>query len=144
MPVSLTSQELVHRDVIGEGSRRTYDLVEVRRKGEHLFEVFVEFLGRSKIVRREDQCRPRAQFLELLGLALRCRLDFHINELAPCGGGLVQNVKLRSDRTAELASACRSSASGNDDRPDVAFEKALNSRNRQPGPGKVVQPELQH
>src|SRR5215475_9669209 len=123
MPVSLPSQELDHGDIVREGGCSAYDLIEVRLESEHLSQGFVEFLGRSKIVRRKNQCCPRPQFLELLGLAFRGRLEFYVNKLAACGGRFVENVQLGNNRPPKLSSARRSSTSGNHDRADVGFEK---------------------
>ncbi len=92
VPVTFLRQKLDHGDVVGEGSGRADDLVEVSRVGDHFFQRLVELLGGPEVVKRKDQSRSGAKFLELFGLALASGLEFDVNELAAGGGGLAQNV----------------------------------------------------
>ena len=63
MLVALAGQELDHGDVVGERGRGTYDLVEVGGEGTHLLERFVELLGGTEVVVREDQGGAGAELL---------------------------------------------------------------------------------
>ena len=92
---------------------------------------------------RQNQGGAGAKLLELFGLALAGGLQLNIDQLTACGRGFAQNIQLRGDGAAKLASAGDPPAGGDDHCPGMGLHEALDSGKRQTGLREVVQPELQ-
>ena len=77
--VALFLQKFHHRHVVIKSRGGSYDLVEVSRNRNHLFQRLFQFSGSPIIVIGKNQSSPGAQSLQLLGFQTRSTLQFDIN-----------------------------------------------------------------
>ena len=77
-------------------------------------------------------------FCSCAGLHFWAVCEFDIDQLAAQGRGFGEDVELRGDGAAELASAGHAAAGGDHDRAGMGFEEVLDLGKRQGGLRKVV------
>ena len=124
-PLALLLQEFHHHNVVVQRGGGADDLIKIRWSHRHLFQGLVQFLGGAEIVEGQNQGSAGPQPFQLFRLRLGCGLQLDIQELAARGGGLRQDVELRSHRAPKLASTGGPPASRDDRNVGVVLHEPL-------------------
>src|SRR5450432_1817975 len=138
MLVAVLLQKFHHHHVVVQGGGGSYDFVEIRREGHHLFQSFFQFLGGRRVVVGENQRRFVAKPLQLRGFAMDGGLQLYVDQLTARRRGLSQNVKLGRHGTPEFPTAGGPSTGRNDYDVRVVFGKSLDLWQGEQRLGKIV------